>query len=570
MSIIEYIFPAKGHESRRFRQALAISRQMLKGSTLPQGVADTLVATGNDGVAAFRLALQRYGHAHGSQRREGVVMQFSAIQSDTVIPYLAVLVEDAEGMVGSKAITALLPFGSRIMGILFKGVEHGNRWTRSAAVRALGTIGGARAVPCLIAALQDDEEHVRSEAAEALGNIGDQQATQPLLASLTDPNWLVRESASSALAAFDNHQIAEKLGLFLQDSNPAVRSQALHTLSNIGGQIALAPLVAALDDSELSVQWDAADALGNIWNGLAHNGERIGEQAEAVVPLLAHFPSGDKILRQRIVASCQRLGVRHVIKAIGHPQPGIRAAAAELIGQQAGQQVGSHPNGAAYFTEEQIALAITEHASALAKEPQHDVRMWLVISLGQMLTRIARIPEVGLIPLFFAIDDPSQVVRYHAQRALDQIHDPRVEAWMRQRNTPATRTAIKVQVPCPSCAQMQELTPPLDGTRHRCGNCTLSFAIRTAGDGTLLVTPLTHARNPNGECHAQHPWYTILQLKPDADVNAIRTAFRHLIKQYHPDKVVGLGKEFQQLAEEKTQRLTAALRRGLEACARRK
>jgi len=70
--------------------------------------------------------------------------------------------------------------------------------------------------------------------------------------------------------------------------------------------------------------------------------------------------------------------------------------------------------------------------------------------------------------------------------------------------------------------------------------------------------------------HAQPLWHRVLQVQADADVAAVRAAFRHLVKQYHPDRVAGLGAEFHRLAEEKTRQLTDALRQGLAECERRK
>lgn len=45
--------------------------------------------------------------------------------------------------------------------------------------------------------------------------------------------------------------------------------------------------------------------------------------------------------------------------------------------------------------------------------------------------------------------------------------------------------------------------------------------------------------------------YEILGLKQNATKEEIRTAFKKLAAQYHPDKVQHLGKEFQELAHKK-------------------
>ncbi len=45
--------------------------------------------------------------------------------------------------------------------------------------------------------------------------------------------------------------------------------------------------------------------------------------------------------------------------------------------------------------------------------------------------------------------------------------------------------------------------------------------------------------------------YEILGIDKNATEQEIRAAYRKLVKQYHPDRVAGLGKEFQDLANKK-------------------
>lgn len=52
--------------------------------------------------------------------------------------------------------------------------------------------------------------------------------------------------------------------------------------------------------------------------------------------------------------------------------------------------------------------------------------------------------------------------------------------------------------------------------------------------------------------------YDLLGLTPSADSDAIKKAFRREIARYHPDKVVHLGAEFQQMAESRAAELTVA------------
>ncbi len=53
-------------------------------------------------------------------------------------------------------------------------------------------------------------------------------------------------------------------------------------------------------------------------------------------------------------------------------------------------------------------------------------------------------------------------------------------------------------------------------------------------------------------------YYKILGIKPGADFEEIKSAYRKLSMKYHPDKVGNLGEEFKRVAEEKMKDLNAA------------
>ncbi len=54
--------------------------------------------------------------------------------------------------------------------------------------------------------------------------------------------------------------------------------------------------------------------------------------------------------------------------------------------------------------------------------------------------------------------------------------------------------------------------------------------------------------------------YGVLGLKPGASQEEIKSAYRKLSMQYHPDKVLHLGEEFRAIAEEKMKEINAAYR----------
>lgn len=65
-------------------------------------------------------------------------------------------------------------------------------------------------------------------------------------------------------------------------------------------------------------------------------------------------------------------------------------------------------------------------------------------------------------------------------------------------------------------------------------------------------------RTFGGQGGSKTRYYEILGLEPGASAEEIKSAYRKLSMQYHPDKVAHLGEEFRRVAEEKMKELNEA------------
>jgi hypothetical protein len=65
-----------------------------------------------------------------------------------------------------------------------------------------------------------------------------------------------------------------------------------------------------------------------------------------------------------------------------------------------------------------------------------------------------------------------------------------------------------------------------------------------------------HARQTNDD--ETRPWWQVLGIAEGSTLDEVKIAYYTKVKQYHPDKVMGLGEEFQKLADDKTKEINEA------------
>jgi preprotein translocase subunit Sec63 len=69
----------------------------------------------------------------------------------------------------------------------------------------------------------------------------------------------------------------------------------------------------------------------------------------------------------------------------------------------------------------------------------------------------------------------------------------------------------------------------------------------------------------NDETVREPMWFEVLGVQPAASIDEIKAAYRERARQYHPDRVEGLGFEIRQVAEQKMKQLNAAYNSALKS-----
>lgn len=167
----------------------------------------------------------------------------------------------------------LFPASTITVEAALRDLGSGSPKARAQAAHALGDLGDpvekARAVPALIAALEDDHAVVRAEAAASLGELGDGAAVAGLIKRLDDGQPAVRQAAAIALGTMRAPDGFPALVERLREGPPDLRFQAVTSLAEIDPIAAYDPLVGALADTDPQVLSAIALALGAIADGRA-------------------------------------------------------------------------------------------------------------------------------------------------------------------------------------------------------------------------------------------------------------------------------------------------------------
>ena len=173
----------------------------------------------------------------------------SEVGDSSLVPDILPSLGDDSDNVRFEAVRALGRMGGA------KAVQHLVRITRKddrdfirrEAVRFLRTAGQGQAniLATALRGLKDSSRGVRVESARLLGGFQDAKSILPLLKAMADPHWSVRESAEIALLNF-GRDAAELLIGALKSASWTTRLRAARLLGEIGAPEAVAPLENAL------------------------------------------------------------------------------------------------------------------------------------------------------------------------------------------------------------------------------------------------------------------------------------------------------------------------------------
>jgi HEAT repeat protein len=239
----------------------------------------------------------------------------------------------------------LVAAGESAVSVLLGVLPELSPWAQSFALRALGRIGDARAIPTLLQTLArdsgDNDPCIEWFAAEALARIGT-PALDPLLVLLISDNAHLRRWSAVALGEMRESRAVESLLERATDSDPRVREAALIAVGQIGVRSAVDALLHLLERSDKGLRMLAVTTLGGcvrgeVFSPLVELMQRpndlrlpamyavISSAGPLALDLLIPFlDDSDPCIRIAVINALGRFGTESAVPLLQAEQPGDR------------------------------------------------------------------------------------------------------------------------------------------------------------------------------------------------------------------------------------------------------
>lgn len=128
-------------------------------------------------------------------------------------------------------------------------------------------------------------------------------------------------------------------------------------------------------------------------------------------------------------------------------------------------------------------------------------------------------------------------------------------------------------IQCPGCSKTVLVRLPLEWSAGQCPTCSIIFELLTDALGKVHVGRVqrdqkSEEREQSYRKNREEPktprskstadYYAILGVSSSATPDEVRAAYRKKIRQYHPDRVAGLGEKLQEVATEESKTINKA------------
>ncbi len=348
------------------------------------------------------------------------------------------------------AIDELKKAGERAVEPLLAALKNPDWRIRRAAAEALGHFGDPRTVEPLVRRLEDENPRVRKTAALALAQLGEPPAEKLLLALLEDKREdpLLRQQAAQCLAKLAGRRAVPHLLAVLDDPDPTVCVMAVEILGELGDRRAVRPVMALLGKDVPWTRCIAAEVLGKLGDRQAirpllgaleneHSDHQLRVVAAKALEQLGYRPKTDHERAVYFVAlgkwgeaaALGQVALEPLLAALDDGGPSVQQAAAQALGQLGHSR--AVPALVRVLEEENslgVRRAVVQALEKLRYEPSTEKeRASFLVAQGKW-DEAARLGRGAVAPLMEALNEDDPQVRRAVASALERIGRPATEA----------------------------------------------------------------------------------------------------------------------------------------------
>jgi HEAT repeat protein len=216
-----------------------------------------------DATAIYTSLGKRYVGKEGRHVRAGCLWGLSVLAEGEPMPELLAAMADGDAQVRAVAgrIAATLPGGAAVdkwLALLAKAPAR----DRAGILFVLGAIGDAKALPAVLAAMDDAQEPVRLEAMRSAAAIGGPKAAEALVARLLGAKGAEQDTAAEALAAARGEEAgAASAAAMAKTTDAGIRARFIGVLAGRRAIAQTEAVASTLGDSDAGVRIAALRAM---------------------------------------------------------------------------------------------------------------------------------------------------------------------------------------------------------------------------------------------------------------------------------------------------------------------
>lgn len=148
------------------------------------------------------------------------------------------------------------------------------------------------------------------------------------------------------------------------------------------------------------------------------------------------------------------------------------------------------------------------------------------------------------------------------RNAASQESNSKIKTEHQNQSEPEYESNSEAQIiRCPSCRQKIRVKLPLRTNRVKCSGCSTRFDLWVDVSGQLRIEAVETKKQSSYSSESSSSLielYRTLGLEPFATPDEVRAAYKKKIREYHPDKVAGLGDKLKEVAETESKAINTA------------